>query len=202
MILSACGGAGEQEEPTAAPSSGATGAPTIGGEPPTTAVIKDAYTFRPTASDPDGDILRFTATRLPPWASLDPNTGTLTGTPRAGDERVYDGIVIRASDGRAEAALATFSIEVTQNAPGSTLLSWDLPTARADGTPLLDLAGYRIEYGREAGDPDHFLLINNPSISTYRVERLSTGRWHFAVIAFDARSIESEPSAFISRTIN
>lgn len=199
VISSACGGGGsaEQSDAPAGPSSG----PSIGGTPPTTIRIGEPYTFRPTTGNHNGDQLRFVATRLPPWAGLDPHTGTLTGMPAAGDEGAYIGIVIRVSDGRAEVALPAFAIEVSQDASGSATLSWDAPLEHADGTPLTDLAGYRIEYGRDAGDPDQYLLIDNPSVNTVVIERLSSGTWHFAVVAFDDHSIESEPSVLASQTI-
>jgi hypothetical protein len=198
IIIAGCGGGGGEE---AEPAFTTDGAPLIGGTPPTTIRVGEAYTFRPTSIDPDGDDLQFSATRLPHWASLDPHSGKLTGWPNAGDEGAYIGIIIRVSDGLTETALPAFAIEVTQNATGSATLSWTAPTQYSDGKPLNTLAGYRIEYGREVGDPDHFLLINNPSTNTAVIERLSSGTWHFSVVAYDAKSIESEPSALASQTI-
>jgi hypothetical protein len=145
--------------------------------------------------------LRFTALRLPSWAQLDPHTGKLTGVPRTGDEGVYSGITIKVSDGVSEAALPAFAIEVNQTAIGSATLSWTAPTQYTNGTPLTMLAGYRIEYGRAVGDPDQFLLIDNPSVNSVVIERLSSGTWHFTVVAYDARSLESEPSALAAQTI-
>lgn len=204
MAITACGGSAEQEpeqEPPPPLAPIANSAPLIGGAPPATARIGEAYTFRPTASDSNDDTLRFTATRLPRWASLDPNNGRLTGTPRPGDEGVYSGITIRVSDGRADAALPAFSIEVSQYATGNATLSWDAPTRRFDDSVLNNLAGYRVEYGRDADDPDHFMLIDNPSINTVVIDNLSTGTWYFVVVALDSRSLESLPSARVSRTI-
>jgi hypothetical protein len=50
-------------------------------------------------------------------------------------------------------------------------------------------------------DPDQFLLIDNPSANTVVIDRLSTGTWHFTVVAYDVRSLESEPSTLASQTI-
>jgi putative Ig domain-containing protein len=202
LAVSGCGGGGGEEDPAEpAPSTDPNGAPHISGSPPATIHVGEPYTFRPTCIDPQGDDIRFTALRLPVWAQLDPHTGKLTGVPRAGDEGVYSGITIKVSDGVSEAALPAFAIEVSQNATGSATLSWTAPTQYTDGTPLTTLAGYRIEYGREVDDPDQFLLIDNPSANTVVIDRLSTGTWHFTVVAYDARSLESEPSALASQTI-
>jgi hypothetical protein len=174
----------------------------IEGTAPATARVGASYTFTPTVLDADGDDLLFTATGLPQWAELDPFSGKLTGVPHAGDEGRHRGITIRVTDGRSSAELPAFSIDVSQHADGRALLSWTAPTERANGTPLTDLAGFRIDYGRDRGDPDHHLLITNPSINTIQIDNLSSGRWHFAVVAFDEQSIESRPSALASQTIN
>ncbi|MCP5149102.1 MAG: hypothetical protein H6982_00005, partial [Chromatiales bacterium] len=58
--------------------------PVIGGTPPTVVAEDDAYgPFVPTASDPDGgpSPLVFEVSGKPPWATFDPATGALGGTP-------------------------------------------------------------------------------------------------------------------------
>ncbi|TDJ45441.1 MAG: hypothetical protein E2O52_06600, partial [Gammaproteobacteria bacterium] len=64
-------------------------APTISGSPATRVTVNAAYTFTPTASDPDGDVLSFTISGQPAWTSFSASTGHLSGTPRAGDEGTY-----------------------------------------------------------------------------------------------------------------
>ncbi|MEO0971999.1 MAG: putative Ig domain-containing protein [Pseudomonadota bacterium] len=87
-------------------------APTISGTPPSSVVTGNSYLFTPSAGDSDGDALVFAAANLPAWASLSPTTGTLSGTPTAGDEGVYAGIILAVSDGTDSAALPAFSITV------------------------------------------------------------------------------------------
>ena len=57
--------------------------PTISGAPATTATQGAAYTFTPTASDPDGNALTFTIANRPTWATFNVTTGALQGTPGA-----------------------------------------------------------------------------------------------------------------------
>jgi Putative Ig domain len=177
-------------------------APTISGYAPSAARVAEPYTFRPVAYDADGDALQFRGDRLPQWMSLDPTSGRLTGTPQPGDEGTYGGISIEVSDGWSRATLGPFSITVNQMATGTATLSWQAPTSNADGSPLTNLAGYRIIYGREARDLDQSVQIDNPSISTYVVERLSPGTWYFAVIAVNRYCLESVPSGLGSKSIN
>jgi hypothetical protein len=91
------------------------GAPSIGGTPPASVVAGSAYTFTPTASDPDGDALTFSVASLPSWASFSSNTGQLSGTPTKAYIGTYSNIVISVSNGTATTALPAFSIQV--NAP-------------------------------------------------------------------------------------
>lgn len=85
-------------------------APTISGEPGTTATVGTPYNFQPAASDANGDSLVFSIQNLPSWASFNTSSGALTGTPTAAG--TFSNIVISASDGQATASLAAFSISV------------------------------------------------------------------------------------------
>ena len=57
--------------------------PTISGTPPTSVISGTAYSFQPTASDPDGNPLTFSITNRPSWATFSATTGRLQGTPAA-----------------------------------------------------------------------------------------------------------------------
>ena len=77
---------------------------------------------------------------------------------------------------------------------GSAALSWTAPTASTDGSPLTDLAGYTVFYGRMSGIYDYQIDINNPGILTYVVEDLASGDWYFALTAYDSQGLESDRS--------
>ena len=83
-------------------------APQISGSPSTTAVVGTWYAFTPRASDADGDTLRFTIGNKPAWASFDPATGRLSGTPK--NAGTFADITIRVTDGTSYRALPSFSI--------------------------------------------------------------------------------------------
>lgn len=85
---------------------------------------------------------------------------------------------------------------------GSVTLSWTAPTSRTDGSPLTDLAGYKIYYGRMSGVYDYQIDIKNPGITTYLVENLVSGNWYFALAAYDSASIESDRSNEVLRQIS
>jgi len=176
-------------------------APTISGAPATSIVEGQSYSFSPTASDPDGDTLSFTITNRPSWATFSSVTGQLTGTPGSGSVGTYSNIQIRVSDGTVEAALPAFGITVQQAASGSAALSWNAPTTRTDGSPLTNLAGYRLRYGNSPGNYPNTITISNPTITSYVVGNLASGTWYFVLAAYDSAGLESSNSDPVSKTI-
>jgi hypothetical protein len=177
-------------------------APTLSGTPPTSAREGLAYSFAPTAADADGDSLTFSIVNRPAWASFNASTGTLSGTPGVGTVGSYANITIKVSDGTATTALPAFSIEVQQAAMGSATLSWQAPTTRTDGTPLTNLAGYRIRYGTALGSYNNVITIPNGGITSAVVSNLPPATYYFVASAYDTTGAESNNSSAVSKTIN
>ena len=101
-------------------------APNISGTPAGSVEVDSAYSFTPSASDPDNDTLTFSVTGEPSWASIDSVTGEFSGTPTAAG--VHNGIVISVSDGELSASLPAFSITVNDVAVNSPpVISGDPP---------------------------------------------------------------------------
>jgi len=176
-------------------------APTISGTPATTIVEGQAYSFTPTASDPDGDTLSFTITNRPSWATFNASNGMLSGTPGAGTVGTYSNIQIQVNDGTVETSLPAFSIAVQQAANGSATLSWVAPTMRTDGTPLNNLAGFRLRYGNSSGNYPNTITLNNPGLTSYVVGNLASGTWFFVLAAYDSAGLESSNTGPVSKTI-
>jgi Putative Ig domain len=177
-------------------------APVISGTPSTSIAEGQAYAFRPTASDPDGDALTFSVSNRPPWATFSSSTGRLSGTPGTGTVGTYSDIRIRVSDGVAQAALPAFSINVQQIAAGSVTLAWRAPTTRVDGSALRNLAGYRVKFGNAAGSYPNTITLNNPGITSYSVQNLAPGRWYFVIAAFDSSGYSSADTSPVSTLID
>jgi hypothetical protein len=144
-------------------------APTISGTPPTTATVGVAYSFRPTASDADGDTLTFSIANKPSWATFGATTGRLTGTPTAAG--TFNNIAISVSDGKVTTALPAFGITVSVAVPTNTP-----PTI--SGNPLTTvLQGRAYTFTPTAADADGntltFSIANAPSWATFST---GTGR--------------------------
>jgi hypothetical protein len=177
-------------------------APTLSGTPGATVLENSFYDFIPDASDANGDPLTFTIVNKPHWADFDSTTGALYGTPTAADVGRYASISIAVSDGQASTSLPDFTIDVTSNALGSVTLSWHPPTENTDGTPLTDLAGYRIYYSVDPQDFNNVIEIRNASVTTYVVDNLTPNIWYFAATSLNSSDVESSPSSPVSYVID
>jgi hypothetical protein len=121
-------------------------APAISGTPANSVQVNAAYSFTPSASDPDNDALVFDVTGEPAWASFDSATGRLSGTPTAAG--VHNGIVISVSDGALSASLPPFSITVTDPVSNSA--------PQISGTPPSEVvAGQSYSFTPTATDADN-----------------------------------------------
>jgi hypothetical protein len=133
--------------------------PTISGHPPTGVVAGSLYSFTPSASDPNGSALTFSIQNQPSWASFSTSTGTLSGSPTAGQAGTYGNIVISVSDGKLSASLPAFAIKVT--AP-----------LTISGTPATQVSvgkGYSFQPTTNApsGSSLTFSIQNRPSWATF-----------------------------------
>jgi hypothetical protein len=182
-------------------SGGSNSAPQITGTPIVSVLPGAAYVFAPSATDDDGNRLTFSIANLPPWATFDSSTGQLTGTPTAANVGSYHDITISVSDGSASASLAAFDLQVVATAMGSTTLSWTPPTQNTDGSPLNDLAGYKVYWGTSQDDYSNSVTIANPGLATYVVNQLTPARWYFVVTAYSAAGLESGYSNAFTKTI-
>lgn len=176
-------------------------APTISGTPSASVTTGQAYSFTPTASDPDGQQLTFSIQNPPSWASFNTSNGRLSGTPSSANVGTYSNIRISVSDGELSANLPAFSITVADVQTGSATLSWQPPTSNTDDSPLTNLAGYRIYYGTSAQSLSGTAVVSGSGVSSYVIENLSPATWYFAVTAYNSDNVESSRSTVVSKTI-
>jgi hypothetical protein len=164
--------------------------------------IGSAYSFTPTASDPDGNTLTFSIQNKPSWATFSTTTGQLSGSPSLIDVASFANIVITVSDGTATASLSAFTLSVLQIVTGSATISWTPPTANSDGTALTNLAGYRIVYGTSSTNLNQSVAVTNVGLTTQLIPNLAGGTWYFAVYAVNNDGVESNLSNVAQVTIS
>ncbi len=178
-------------------------APVVSGTPTTTATVGLAWSFRPTASDPDGDAISWSIANKPSGASFSTTSGQLSWTPTA--TGTWSGILISATDSKgATASLPTFAVTVSSPATaGSATLGWQAPVEYTDGSPLAasSLAAFRIYRGTSASSLTRIAEVDGRATS-FVVQNLAAGTHYFAVTAVTTTGAESARSAVGSKTIN
>jgi hypothetical protein len=145
-------------------SSSTNSAPKISGSPVTSVAAGQAYSFQPSASDPNGNALSFSIQNKPVWATFSASTGRLYGTPTTSHVGTYGNIVIKVSDGSLSAGLGAFSITVTSTGTNAA------PTIT--GSPTRSVyAGQQYVFQPSAtdanGDVLTFSIQNRPSWATF-----------------------------------
>ena len=137
--------------------------PTISGVPATSVTAGTAYSFRPVASDPDGNTLTWSIQGLPAWATFSATTGRLSGTPTAANVGTSARITITVSDATLSASLPSFTIQVIAQANRAPVIT---------GTPTTSLnVGSTYSFQPSASDADGnaltFSIQNRPAWATF-----------------------------------
>ena len=84
---------------------------------------------------------------------------------------------------------------------GSAILTWQPPLSNIDGTPLVDLAAFKVYWGTTPGTYTRSAQISSAAAGTHTVTGLATGTWYFVVTALNARGDESAYSNVWSKTV-
>jgi len=84
-------------------------------------------------------------------------------------------------------------------ADGMMNLEWDAPITNEDGTPLTDLAGYKLYYGTAAGVYARSVDVGN--VAAYNLTGLTKGQAYYLVVtAYNAARTESVQSNELNGT--
>lgn len=92
---------------------------------------------------------------------------------------------------------ATFTVNNPAPPPvgtGTASLQWIAPTNNTDGSPLTDLAGYRICRGTNASTLNDCRAHNFPTSTSATWSGLAAGTHYFAVQAVNSKGYTSDPS--------
>jgi hypothetical protein len=81
-------------------------------------------------------------------------------------------------------------------------LAWQPPTTNTNGSPITDLAGYKIHYGTTSANYTQVASVDNAGLSRYVVDNLAKGTYYFAITAYNSAGVESELSAEVVETLN
>lgn len=85
---------------------------------------------------------------------------------------------------------------------GTATVNWVVPTTNTDGTPLTDLASYKVSYGTSSGNLSYSALVSDPQATSKTITALGAGTWYFAARAVNSNGVESNNSNIAQRTIS
>lgn len=82
-------------------------------------------------------------------------------------------------------------------AASSVKLNWSIPTTRENGKALTasELSGYELYYTTDNPAVSGTIKVGGGATSTYTVQNLAAGNYHFAMAAVDASGLKSKLSA-------
>ncbi|MEW6002341.1 MAG: SBBP repeat-containing protein, partial [Nitrospirota bacterium] len=175
-----------------------------------------------TLTNTGGSAINWTASQGQAWVTPSPTTGTLpAGTSIAVTVSINsnaDGLLpgtytdtvnfINMTNGNGDTTRPVSLTVATSLTLYSATLTWDAPTTNVDGTPLTDLAGYKIYYGTLSHNYTVSMDVGGASCQeigditecTYTVDGLPSGTYYFAVTAYNISEYESEYSNEASKT--
>ena len=85
---------------------------------------------------------------------------------------------------------------------GSATVNWTAPTTNTDGTPLTNLAAFRVYYGTSSSSLTRVSEVNDISSSSTTISALTPATWYFKVRAVNASQIESADSNVSSKVVS
>jgi uncharacterized protein YjdB len=156
---------------------------------PTNPSIAKGTTRQFTATGTYSDSTTQNLTTAVTWSSSSTTVATISNA--TGSKGLATGVAagtttITATSGSVS---GTTSLTVTAPTTGDATLAWNAPTTHVDGTPLTDLAGYKIYYGTASGS--YTTVIDVGNVTTSVVGNLTSGTYYFAVTAYDVYGSES-----------
>ena len=88
------------------------------------------------------------------------------------------------------------------SASTSVSLVWEAPTQNSDGSPITNLAGYKIHYGTSSSDYTETVALSNAGLNRYVIDNLKSGTYYFAITAYNAQGLESPLSGEITTSVD
>lgn len=182
VMTAACGGGGStkaeatpqavsdspstsQDKPSAGLQTQVNKAPVISGTPSQSIKTGASFDFMPQATDSDGDVLAFSISNKPSWASFNTANGRLSGTPTQAGH--YTNVAISVSDGKTSSQLNAFSIQVVAE---TVTPSNGAPAISGQATASINV-GQSYNFIPTAvdaeGDALTFSIANKPSWATF-----------------------------------
>ena len=80
---------------------------------------------------------------------------------------------------------------MTQISTGAVTVNWSTPTQNTNGTPLVNLAGFRIFYGTDPNNLSQSAQIANPGLTSYVLSNLALSTWYIGLSDYTGSRVQS-----------
>ena len=97
-------------------------------------------------------------------------------------------------------ANTTYTLTCTWGS-GSANVSWTAPTKNVDGSPLTNLARFKIVYGTSSSSLTNSTIVDDITRTSATVSSLSPGTWYFAMRAVNTSGAESANSNVATKAV-
>ena len=131
-----------------------------------------------------------------PWDGF---CGTSKCSP--GHETVEDCATALSARGPGNYACRTITRVVVSEYDDDVVLSWTPPTKNTDGSTLVNLAKYRVQYGPAPTQMNLVFEIQEPGATAWTVTGLSIGAWYFTILACNTQGACSVPTSPVSKVL-
>lgn len=84
---------------------------------------------------------------------------------------------------------------------GTATVTWVAPTTNTNGTPLTDLAGFRVFVGQSSTSFPQSHETRNAAARSLPITGLASGTWYFMVRPFNSNDKESSDSNVVQKTL-
>ena len=98
-------------------------------------------------------------------------------------------------------ASATYTLTCTWGA-GSANVTWTAPTTNVNGTPLTNLAKFKVYYGTSSSALNSSVTVDDITQRSATISSLSPGTWYFAVRAVNTSNTESANSNVATKVVS
>lgn len=154
-------------------------------------------------SDVDGDSLSISSAAASNGVVTVSAQGVVSYTPAVGFDGT-DTIFYSLNDGQGGSATGTITVTVNAAQTLSSIdLSWDIPTAREDGSALelYEIDGYVIAYGTASGNLTETLSVTGGGETEATISDLPAGTYYFAIATVDSDGVQGAFSSEIQQTV-
>ena len=110
-------------------------------------------------------------------------------------------VVLLIGCGGFHATTSNFNIGQGQQCLHPVHVFWTAPTTNTDGTPLTDLAGFKIYWGANSGNYGLNVEVADPKATSYTLCNFLPLTYYFAMKAYTTTGTESSFSNEVSYTV-